>query len=194
MYYPIMSHDQLNPASAEIEKSKINPIVERMAQMSHADIAPFLDAKAAVDPQAGIIIAPLTEIDPMIGPLDQEYDFYAARVLPPSKDNPNFVNPHVHFRGSEPYAFKSGTDGEMNIGRVAEGQVVWEDPKKVGPGDTVNIQEGQVHSFRNNGEGPADFTFACPKEHLIDKNGEHPEGDRQFTKGLKNGIPPWYLQ
>lgn len=180
-----------NPESVP---SKIQPIIDRMTVIEHSDVVSLLDAQAAVDPRAGIIIAPLPgeQFPPITSSEGQEYDFYVARVLPPNDENPNYVNPHVHYHGEEPYRFLTGTEGEMNAGRVVDGEVVWSPSKKVGPGDFVEIQEGEVHSFRNNGSGPADFIFACPKSHLVDHSEENPEGDRYFTRDLVNGTPPWY--
>ena len=51
------------------------------------------------------------------------------------------------------------------------------------------LREGQVHSLRNIGQEPLDFTFACPDNHLIDNSPEKPEGDRYLTKNLPSGIP-----
>jgi len=86
----------------------------------------------------------------------------------------------------------------MNIGRVVDGEqgkeVRWGEPKTVAAGDTIEVQEGEVHSLRNNGETPLDFAFACPDEHLRDYSDENPSGDRYFTENLPNGIPPQYLK
>lgn len=165
-------------------------VLEKLRQISHEEIKALLNAKQNVDPTVGIIIAKLDK-PPVLGELNQEYNFYAARVLLPSPDNPNFVNPHYHNKGTEPYRFLFGT-GEMNKGIVKDGEVVWDEPKNVGPNNEVGIDGGIVHSFRNTGREPADFVFACPKSHLINNDSEHPEGDRYFTKSLKNGVPPWY--
>lgn len=170
----------------------IRPIVDRLTSITHEHARPPLDAQVAVDPRAGVIIANLEGITAMRSDAGQVYRFYAARVLPPDSDAPNYVNPHVHQHGEEPYHFLSGAGGEMNSGRISSGRVRWSPATRVGPGDTVVIREGEVHSFRNNGTEPADFVFACPDSHLIDKSEDQPEGDRQFTEGLEDGIPPWH--
>jgi mannose-6-phosphate isomerase-like protein (cupin superfamily) len=181
------------------EINRIQPVVDSLRQILHDNVKPRLDAKLrdtqAVDPKAGIVIAPLEEV-PGVENEGQTYQFYAARVLPPSEDNPKcYVIPHYHLHGQEPYRFLAGTDGEMNTGRVVDGKVEWNSPKTVQPGDEVVIQEGEVHSFRNNGSEPYDFIFACPITHLIDNDPQSkPDGDRYIVKDLPNGIPPHYPQ
>jgi mannose-6-phosphate isomerase-like protein (cupin superfamily) len=170
----------------------IQQIVDRLATITPERASLLLDETIAVDSKAGIIIVKLEDMPAMEGEDGQDYRFYVARVLPAGPDGSNYVNPHVHYRGEEPYHFLSGADGEMNSGRIFGGEVRWNRARRVQPGDTVVIGEGEVHSFRNNGTEPADFAFACPDSHLIDADEEHPEGDRRFTKDLDHGIPPWY--
>lgn len=170
--------------------SKERSVLKELREITHVDIKTLLDAKQCIDLAAGIIIVKLEKL-PVMGELDQEYDFYAARVLPATLENPNFVNPHYHKNGMEPYRFLSSS-GEMNIGSVKDNEVVWNEPKKVSVGDEVEIEGGKVHSYRNLGNEPADFVFACPKNHLVNNDPEHSEGDRYFVKAFKNGLPPWY--
>lgn len=170
----------------------IEQIADRLATVTHERASRSLDATVAVDPKAGIIIVKLEDVPAMESGDGQDYRFYVARVLPASLEGSNYVNPHVHYRGEEPYHFLSGARGEMNSGTISDDEVRWSPAKRVRPGDTVVIGEGEVHSFRNNGTEPADFAFACPDSHLIDTSEEHPEGDRRFTEDLEHGIPPWY--
>ena len=170
----------------------IQQIVDRLANITPERASLLLDETMAVDSKAGIIIVKLEDMPAMEGEDGQDYRFYVARVLPAGPDGSNYVNPHVHYRGEEPYHFLIGADGEMNSGRIFGDEVRWSRARRVQPGDTVVIGEGEVHSFRNNGTEPADFAFACPDSHLIDADEEHPEGDRRFTKDLDHGIPPWY--
>lgn len=178
------------------EQSRIQPIVDKLGTVSNEITGPLLDAKLrdaqTVDPLAGIVIVNLTEMGTVTSPAGQEYHFYAARILTSNPKTPNFVNPHYHLNGEEPYHIITGDNGEMNLGVVKDGKVEWREPRKVVAGDGIEVQEGEVHSLRNNGEEPMDFAFSCPKEHLIDQGENHPEGDRYFTKDLPNGIPPWY--
>ncbi len=172
--------------------STVRQIVDRLATITRERASRLLDATVAVDQKAGIIIVKLEDVPAMGSEVGQDYRFYVARVLPAGLDGSNHVNPHVHYRGEEPYYFLSGADGEMNSGRISGDEVRWSPARRARPGDTVVIGEGEVHSFRNNGTEPADFAFACPDSHLIDTSEEHPEGDRRFTEDLENGIPPWY--
>lgn len=180
-----------------IEKSKgfersATAVIERLQSVLPSDVSPLLDAKLheahAVDASAGIVIIGLpgkVETDKGV------YHFHGARVLTGAG---NFVKPHYHNIGSEPYHILAGDNGEMNLGRVVDGEVKWDEPKLIRAGGLVIVQEGQVHSLRNNGEVPLDFAFACPNEHLVDNGEEHPEGDRYFTADLIHGTPPWYEQ
>jgi oxalate decarboxylase/phosphoglucose isomerase-like protein (cupin superfamily) len=148
-----------------------------------------LDEKHQADPIAGIAIV---NLEGSILTPDGEYHLHGARVFTSSTEHPNYVNPHLHKIGVEPYVVFAGDGGEMNLGWVVDGQVVWDDPKRVKPGDTIRVKEGQVHSLRNTGDAPLDFVFACPDNHLVDHSEEKPEGDRYLTKDLPNGIPPQY--
>ncbi len=171
------------------EGSRIQNVREALGNITHEQVKPLLDAKHEADPAAGIAIANLDgEIE---SPAGQLFHFHAARVFTSSPEHPNFVNPHFHEIGEEPYRVLSGA-GEMNLGRVVDGQVEWRAPFNIGTGEEVEVQEGEVHSLRNTGTEPLDFTFACPDSHLIDRTESNPAGDRQFTKDLPNGIPPQY--
>ena len=179
------------PGGQEVMESRIYPVRERLRAITHQQVKPLLDAKHEADPVAGIAIANLVDIEPVTTDKG-EYHFHAARVFTSSPEHPNFVNPHYHTKGEEPYRILSGEGGEMNLGRVENGSVVWDTPFQVKEGQEIEVQEGQVHSLRNTGEEPLDFTFACPDEHLIDNSSEHPEGDRYIVRDLPNGIPPQY--
>lgn len=162
-------------------------VINHLKSFSQQQVASLLDEKHAVDSSAGIIIVGLP--GEVISTQGYTYHFHGARVL---TGHANFVKPHFHTIGEEPYHILSGTAGEMNLGTVQDEKVVWKAPQKVTVGDFIVVQEGQVHSLRNPGEDPLDFTFACPDEHLINHDDEHPEGDRYFTLDLADGIPPWY--
>ncbi len=164
---------------------------DQLLKITHEEVEPLLDEKHTADPVAGIAIVnlPHIEVETAEG---LKYHFHAARVFTSSPTTPNFVNPHYHLIGEEPYHILSGNNGEMNLGRLVDGEVIWEEPKTVKTADFINVQEGQVHSLRNTGDTPLDFTFACPDEHLIDNSPEHPEGDRYVVKDFPNGIPPQY--
>lgn len=174
-----------------MNNNNIQSVVNRLRKITHRQVKSLLDAKHKIDLSVGIIIVKLEHIESIASASGRLYEFYAARVLPPTEESSNYVNPHYHLRGEEPYRFLSG-EGEMNVGFVRNDEVIWEKPKAVSPNDEIKIQEGEVHSFRNIGKNPADFLFACPAHHLINYTETTPEGDRYFTKGLKNGIPSWY--
>lgn len=175
----------------------IAPIVDDLAALDPSAVKAVLDRKLAethaVDPSAGILIAPLEGAEPrdLNG---QTFRFYGARILPAGTEAPNYVIPHVHQVGVEPYYIFEGTGGEMNTGRIEEGRVIWNAPRTVLPGEAIVIEEGQVHSLRNTGETDFDFAFASPDSHLVDKNPEQPKGDRVFTTNLENPLPPHYPQ
>lgn len=164
---------------------------ERLVQITHAEIQSLLDEKHSADPVAGIAIVNLQniEVENIEG---LKYHFHAARVFTSSPTTPNFVNPHYHLIGEEPYNILSGSGGEMNLGKVVNGKVEWASPKTVKAGDFIEVKEGEVRSLRNTGNTPLDFTFACPDEHLVDHSDEHPEGDRYVARNLPNGLPPQY--
>lgn len=171
--------------------SRIQNVREALrANYTHDQVKPLLDAKHEADPVAGIAIVNLE--GETVSNAEQKFHFHGARVFTSGLEHPNFVNPHYHTKGEEPYIILSGEGGEMNLGRVIDGQVVWDAPRMVKQGDEIEVQEEQVHSLRNTGEEPLDFTFACPDEHLIDNSPEHPEGDRYIVRDLPNGIPPQY--
>lgn len=175
-------------------KEQEEKVMERIREITHDQVKSLLDAKSEVNPDAGIIIVPLSEVQPVELKQGMTYDYYAARVLPHSAEHPNYVNPHYHLHVQEPYRFLQGADMEMNTGTVNEGSVEWAEPQVVNAGEEFVIGEGRVHSLCNNGTTPVDFVFACPKSHLVDNTPEAPDGDRYFTKDLENGIPPRYAK
>ncbi|MFI5265192.1 MAG: hypothetical protein ACHQT7_00420 [Candidatus Levyibacteriota bacterium] len=172
-------------------KADISGVVNRLRLIPGAEIQAMLDTKHGADPLAGIAIVNLTDMAPEISG-GQKFHFHGARVFTSTPETPNFVNPHYHLIGEEPYRMLSSRGGEMNLGRVVDGKVVWDAPKAVETEEVVVVGEGQVHSLRNTGTEPFDFLFACPDSHLVDHSEEKPEGDRYFTKDLPNGIPPQY--
>lgn len=178
------------------EPSRIQPVVDKLNNIPHSKVGLLLDKKLnsirAVDPIAGIAIVNLEDEGTITSDAGYEYHFHGARVMTSNPETPNFVNPHYHLKGEEPYHILGGDNGEMNLGRVINGAVVWNEPYTVKAGDKVEVQEGEVHSLRNNGDTPLDFTFACPKNHLQDHSEQNPDGDRYLTKDLPNGIPPQY--
>jgi mannose-6-phosphate isomerase-like protein (cupin superfamily) len=163
-------------------------VIEQLKTISHEKIAPLLDAKHAVDTHVGIIIFKIEDIGPVVLQPGLKFYFHAARILP---GETHFVKPHFHKKGDEPYLILSGA-GEMNLGTIKEGKVVWDEPRKVMVGDIVEVREEQVHSLRNVEKTPLDFVVACPDEHKVDNTSENPEGDRYFPTGLADEIPPWY--
>jgi len=172
---------------------RADALFEVLGRISKEQAKQALDAKG-VDPKVGIVIAEYPEIQP-IDFEGQKYEFFSARVLPKKEDGSQpFVTPHAHHKGVEPYLFYGR--GEMNFGTVsADGkEALWRTPQQVIDTSKVVIQEGEVHSFRNTGDRPVDFSFSCPRSHLTDFSTEHPEGDRYIVKDLKNGIPPHYLR
>lgn len=181
----------------ETAREIVMPVVDRLKEFDPQMIKDALDKVHSPDQKAGIIIAHLDDISPIETP-DGSYKFHAARVLTEgSPEAPNYVNPHLHEEGEEPYLIIAGSDMEINLGRVVndnEGNrsVAWDEPKLIKAGDVIIVEEGQVHSLRNTGKEPVDFIFACPQSHLTDKTEENPQGDRQFTKNLPNGIPSHY--
>lgn len=181
--------EPINPS--ETPRERVQPVIGKLREMTHDSVRPLLDARHDADPLAGIAIAPL---EGEIETADGAYHFHAARVFTSSPEHPNYVNPHYHEIGEEPYVILDGSSGEMNTGRVVDGKVVWDEPKTVSSGETIIVEEGQVHSLRNTGEEPLDFVFGCPDNHLVDHSDTKPEGDRYFTKDLPDGIPPHYPQ
>jgi oxalate decarboxylase/phosphoglucose isomerase-like protein (cupin superfamily) len=167
-------------------------VIDRLVSIPSERVIHLLDAdhneKRAVDPHVGIIIVHLTDIPPVTQD-GLDFHFHGARVL---TGKGNFVKPHYHKIGVEPYHIISGDQGEMNLGSVSDGEVTWERPQLIQAGGIVVVQEGEVHSLRNNGEEPLNFTFACPDAHIQDHTDDHPHGDRYFTTDFIHGIPPWY--
>src|SRR3989338_5347775 len=173
-------------------------LMARLRAITADKIGPLLDAelvrRQAVDPKVGIVIAHLDD-EPIRGEDGQEYKFHAARVYPPAPGEQNFVTPHLHSKGIEPYRFLSGSKAEMNTGVVRHKEVVWNAPREVSVGEEFIVQPGEVHSLLNRGEAPYDFVFACPDSHLKDHDSTTaPDGDRFIVKDYKNGIPPWYSE
>lgn len=179
--------DRPNPDRAQ---SKIQPVIDRLESIPHTLVGPMLDEKKAVDPQAGIVIVDLE--GNITSDAGYEYHFHGVRVFTSNPETPNFVAPHYHLKGEEPYHILAGDNGEMNLGRLVNGQLVWNEPRIVKAGDDIEVQESEVHSLRNNGATPLDFTFACPDNHLVNNSSDRPDGDRYLTAELPDGIPPWY--
>jgi len=174
----------------DVEGRRIQPVIDQLKTWTHDRVSPLLDTKQ-IDSKAGIIVA--RNMGDETETPDGLYHYHAARVLPDDPKFPNnYVNPHFHKIGEEPYVILKGNEGEMNLGKVIDGKVVWDQPRSVREGETVLVQEGQVHSLRNTGKEPLDFVFACPESHLTDNTPEDPTGDRYFTMDLPNGIPPQY--
>lgn len=168
----------------------MSQITDTLKSIRHIQISPILDANSLLDPSVGIVLVNL-EISPLMYD-EYEFHFHAARIMPLAPGVPNFVNPHYHLKGVEPYYILKAADAMMTLGVVESNKIVWNEPQKVKPGDFIEVQEKQAHTLINNGQEPLDFAFACPDEHLINNDEKHPEGDRYFTKDLENGIPSWY--
>lgn len=182
--------EQFDESVKPLEK-RVEPLLVQLRQISAAEAKGILDKKT-IDPAVGIVVAKFDK--PPFEFEGQMYSVYAARVRAKrSSGTQPYVTPYLHKRGSEPYRFLSNEQGEMNFGKVEGGEVKWLPPLVVSKGQEVVIEQGEVHSFRNNGTGDADFVFACPDSHLQDYDDkEHPNGDRFIVKGLKNGIPSHY--
>jgi mannose-6-phosphate isomerase-like protein (cupin superfamily) len=186
-----------SPSRVSAEKrALLTPVLDYMRQINVSGISSALDV-VAKDSNAGIAIA---HLEGAVTTVDGEYHFHAARVFP---GDGNFVNPHWHEVGEEPYLILAGEDGEINLGRMVDGKVVWDEPRAVQAGEMIIVEEGQIHSLRNKGGKSYDFLFACPASHLSDKSTENKTGDRQFAAKLRpgtnvidlhvpNGIPPHY--
>lgn len=168
-------------------------LLAHLRQISPEEAKEILDKKT-IDPAVGIVVAKFDK--PPFEFEGQLYSVHAARVRAKKESGAQpYVTPHLHKRGSEPYRFLSNERGEMNFGKVNEDEqeITWLPPLVVSKGQEVVIEQGEVHSFRNNGTGDADFVFACPDTHLIDYDEQQrPNGDRFIVKSLKNGIPPHY--
>lgn len=190
-----MSELPLADTPNDAPDADVAPLVEGLKGLDPSYVKAALDHKFqeahAVDPSAGIVIAPLEGVEPM-DVENQTFRFYGARIMPVSSGTPNYVNPHVHEIGKEPYFILDGSGGEMNTGRIADRRVSWDAPRPVSPGEAIVVEAGQVHSLRNTSDTVFDFAFASPDSHLIDKSPEHPEGDRVFTQGMEDPLPPQY--
>ncbi len=85
-----------------------------LLKITHQDVVKLLDEKHETDVNAGIVIVDLPQINAEENGLT--YHFHAARIYPSNSGIPNFVNPHYHITGDEPYNMLYGDSGEMNIG------------------------------------------------------------------------------
>lgn len=167
----------------------MDEIIKTLRSISYQEVKKLLDGKQSLDQSVGIIIVKL-DFPNLQNEKGQGYEFFCARVLPKSKTPQHFVNPHYHNHGLEPYIFLKGDDAVMNSGIVKENEVIWKVPSKISEGMIYTVEEKEVHCFVNQGSNYYDFAFACPFTHLVDFDKEkHPEGDRYFTKDLKNGLP-----
>ena len=175
---------------SKLMEQRDEPLLSQLRKISPEEARAILDKKA-IDPAVGIVVAKFDK--PPFEFEGQAYSVYAARVLAKKESGVQpYVTPHLHKKGSEPYRFLSDS-GEMNFGKVEEGEIKWLPPLVVSNGQEVVIEQNEVHSFRNNGSGDADFVFACPDSHLQDYDEkEHPAGDRFIVKNLKNRIPSHY--
>lgn len=163
----------------------MDDLISALKKVSAFQLTPLLDERESSEPPDAKVGIYLINLDiPAIKHEGLVFHFHGARVLPGK-----YVKPHYHTKGIEPYCFIAGERGEMNLGKVEDGKVQWESPHIVQPREVIVIKENQVHCFRNVGNQPFDFVFACPNEHLIDQDKEHPNGDRYFTVDLLNGVP-----
>lgn len=168
--------------SSRIESSptQIQPVLDKLRTIDSVVFQERLDARAKeVDPLIGIAIVPLSEQGSVVAPDGQEYKFYVARVEPGKH-----VNPHVHFKGDEPYRLVTGEQGIMHIGTIEGKTVNWQVPTPKKPGDEIIVKGGEVHSFENSGRTAVDFTFASPDTHLNNT-------DRVMTADFQNGFPQY---
>lgn len=182
---PEQSHEAFQPPEQKYEL-----LLAHLRQITPEEARKILNEKA-IDPSVGIVLAKFDK--PPFEFEGQIYSVYAARVRAKKESGAqSYVTPHIHKKGSEPYRFLSN-GGEMNFGKVEGEEIKWLPPLVVSDGQEVIIEQDEVHSFRNNGTGDADFVFACPDSHLKDYDEkERPDGDRFIVKGLKNGIPSHY--
>lgn len=163
----------------------MDDLISGLKKVPASQLTPLLDElefREPPDAKVGIYLIDLGL--PIIKHEGLVFRFYGARVLPGK-----YVKPHYHTKGIEPYYFVAGEEGEMSLGKVEDGKVQWESLQIVQPQEAIVIKENQVHCFRNISKQPFDFAFACPAEHLIDHDEQHPHGDRYFTAHLVNGVP-----
>ena len=181
--------EQPNETFKPLEQ-KDEPLLFPLRQISPEEAKAILDKKE-IDPAVGIVVAKFDK--PPFEFEGQTYSVYAARVRAKKESGAQpYVTPHLHKKGSEPYRFLS-EGGEMNFGKVEADEIKWLPPLIVSNGQEVVIEQDEVHSFRNNGSGDADFVFACPDSHLQDyEEKERPNGDRFIVKNLRNGTPSHY--
>ena len=178
-------------SNVDEQPSKIQNVRETLRGFELESVKPLLDEKHDIDPTVGIVIVGLG--GETMRQAGQKYHYHGAKILTSSPEHPNFVKPHFHKHGEEPYRILSGDGCEMNLGRVENEEVTWNEPIMVKPGDEIEVQEGEVHSLRNTGEEELIFIFACPNSHLEDFDSEnHPNGDRYIVADLPNGLPPQY--
>lgn len=176
--------DIQQPVPTEAMSTQIRSVLDKLRTITPAVFQQRLDTKAQeIDPTVGIAIVPLPEQGSVVAEDEQEYKFYVARV-----EAGKHVNPHVHFKGEEPYRIVTGEEGVMHIGTVDGQSVTWKpaEPKKAG--DEIIVAGGEVHSFENTGSTPVDFTFACPDSHLDNTK------DRVMTTDFQNGFPQYKNQ
>lgn len=172
--------DIQQPSPTEVAPNQIQGVLDKLRTIGPAVFQQRLDAKAQeIDPTVGIAIVPLPDQGSVVAEDRQEYKFYVARV-----ESGKHVNPHVHFKGDEPYRIVTGEEGVMHIGTVDGRSVNWKAPEPKKAGDEIIVQGGEVHSFENTGSTAVDFTFACPDNHLN-------EVDRVMTADYQNGFPQY---
>ena len=73
---------------------------------------------------------------------------------------------HFHNQGTEIYQILSG-EGTFELGRMADGQVKWEERSQVREGDLFEVQAGQVHRL-SGGQMDLRLLFITPPDHLGD--------------------------
>lgn len=167
----------------ERENTQIQAVLDKLRTIGPSVFQQRLDEQAQqVDPLVGIAIVKLPDQGSVVAKDGQEYKFYVARV-----EAGKHVNPHVHFKGDEPYSLVTGEEGVMHIGTIEGKDIIWKpaEPKKAG--DEIIVHGGEVHSFENTGSTAVDFTFACPDTHL---NSE----DRIMGTEFTNSFPQYRNQ
>ncbi len=79
---------------------------------------------------------------------------------------------HYHWDGIEIYQMLSG-EGEISLGRLDGGRVVWLEQATLKAGDCLSIEAGTVHRLANAGTGSLHLLCSTPPAHL--------GGDRFFV-------------
>ena len=165
----------------EARPTQIQAVLNKLRTITPEVFQQRLDAKAQeIDPTVGIAIVSLPDQGSVVAEDGQEYKFYVARV-----EVGKHVNPHVHFKGEEPYRLVTGEEGVMHIGTIDGQTVNWSRSIRIRRGGEIIVRAGEVHSFENTGNTPVDFIFACPDSHLNDAQ------DRMMTTNLQNGFPQY---